>query len=77
MHAEVEVCYLGSADEAKCKTALEDAYGTGPGWKCVKGSSSDDCLQKVREGDAHVTVVGGEREGRVKACLHLWCSAAQ
>eukprot|EP00967_Tisochrysis_lutea_P124955 scaffold209545_cov17-Tisochrysis_lutea.AAC.1 len=57
-HSSLRVCISGSASTGQCESALNSAYGSGGmSFYCMK-KSEDGCLEAVRAGEAHVTVVG-------------------
>jgi len=58
--SSLRVCISGSASTGQCESALNSAYGSGGmSFYCMK-KSEDGCLEAVRAGEAHVTVVGGD-----------------
>uniref|UniRef100_A0A7S3QTH3 Transferrin-like domain-containing protein n=1 Tax=Dunaliella tertiolecta TaxID=3047 RepID=A0A7S3QTH3_DUNTE len=55
----LRVCISGTATPSTCEAALKDAYGRDDlSFYCMK-KSEVGCLEAVRTGEAHVTVVGG------------------
>nr|AAB36531.1 Ttf-1 [Dunaliella salina] len=55
----LRVCISGTATPSTCEAALKDAYGRDDlSFYCMKKSEAG-CLEAVRTGEAHVTVVGG------------------
>lgn len=62
VRAQIRVCIApASLSTSDCKTRLENAYGTSPGFTCNTANSDDECLERVNDGTDHVTIVGGRK----------------
>ncbi|KAF5830738.1 hypothetical protein DUNSADRAFT_14099 [Dunaliella salina] len=78
VRAQIRVCIApASLSTSDCKTALENAYGTSPGFTCNTANSDDECLERVNDGTDHVTIVGGNQLFNAHAKYNLHAIVAE
>jgi hypothetical protein len=64
----ITICVRNEVEEQKCRALKLAAMGRRilPTFKCILGEDSDDCIQKVKNGEADVVTLGAKEAHRAE-----------